>query len=151
LLGAAGILAYSEWPEHRFAGKTTFYSDDDGQTWFIDSVYKTTPFDHDGKQAVRAVIYSYDHGSKRFCAYLMRHNASDKKRLDDALAEAAREGKPASSITLFGNLKILNNMEVKQDGSGHSWVPVNSTAGADVVNAGLIDHNDGTLDVVYAE
>jgi hypothetical protein len=56
LLLASGYLTYSEWPEHHFSGKTAFYSDDDGQTWFIESVYKTTPFDHNGRQATRARI-----------------------------------------------------------------------------------------------
>lgn len=151
LVGAAGILTYSQWPQHRFAGHTAFYSDDDGQTWFIDSVYKTTPFDHDGKQAVRAVIYSYDHGDKRFCAYLMRHKASDKKLLDDAIAEAAQQGKPPSSVTLFGSQQIQNDMEIKQPGSGHPWVSILGPEAADVMNATLQEHDDGTLDLVYAE
>jgi hypothetical protein len=31
-----------------------FYSDDDGQTYFVDEVDKLVPFDHNGKQAYRA-------------------------------------------------------------------------------------------------
>jgi hypothetical protein len=151
LLGAAFLLTYTEWPQHHFSGHTAFYSDDDGQTWFIDSVYRTTPFDHNGKQAVRAMIYSCDHGNTKFCAYLLRHKASDKKRLDDALAEATREGKPPSSITLFGDQGIQNGMEIKQPGSGHPWVSILGPQGLDVTNAVLKDHDDGTLDIVYAE
>jgi hypothetical protein len=96
LLAAGGVLAYTQWPQHRFAGKTAFYSDDDGQTWFIDTVYKSTPFDHNGKQAVRAVVYSCENGKTKFCAYLMRDTPEDKKRLDDALATAAHAGNPPS-------------------------------------------------------
>jgi hypothetical protein len=151
LVGAGALLAYTEWPQHHFSGRTEFYSDDDGQTWFIDSAYKATPFDHNGKQAVRAVIYSCNHGGTKFCAYLMKHGDSDKKRLDDAAAEAAKTGQTASLVSAFGSLGVQNNMMVKQPGSGHPWVPVLGKAGADVVNAGLKDHDDGTLDIVYAE
>lgn len=151
LLAAAGILVYTQWPEHHFSGKTAFYSDDDGQTWFIDSVYKATPFDHNGKPAVRAIIYSYDSGSKRFCAYLMRDKASDKKLLDDAVAQAATQDKPPSSVTLFDDKRILNEMEIKEPGPGHNWVGILSQAGMDATNDSLAQHADGTLDIVYAE
>lgn len=151
-LGSAfGVIVYSQWPEHHFSGKSAFFSDDDGNTWFIDSVYKTAPFDHDGKQAVRAVIYSYDHGSKEFCAYLMRYKASDNKRLADALADAAKAGKPPSSVQLFEDKGILDSMEVKQPGPGHPWVAVLSPEGSDAANAVLKNYDDGTLDVVYPE
>jgi hypothetical protein len=151
LLAATGILAYSQWPRHQFSGKTGFYSDDDGQTWFIDSVYKTVPFDHDGKQAYRAVIYSCQNGKTQFCAYLMRHEAGDKKKLDDAVAQAAQQGKPPSSVGLFENKQILGEMEIKAPGPGHSWEPLSSQAGTDEINSVLANHNDGTLDIVYAE
>ena len=125
ILAAGGILTYTQWPQHHFSGKTAFYTDDEGQTWFIDSVYKTTPFDHDGKQAVRAVIYSYDHGGKQFCAYLMRDNPSDKKRLDGAVSGG---GQPRASRhhrwIYSSDLGILNNMQIKQPGPGHPWVPI---------------------------
>jgi hypothetical protein len=151
ILAAGGLVTYTEWPQHHFSGKTAFYTDDEGQTWFIDSVYKTTPFDHDGKQAVRAVIYSYEHGGKQFCAYLMRDNPSDKKRLDDAVATAAAAGKPPSSVDLFENQGILNNMQIKQLGPGHPWVPILGPDGSNVTTVGLESHDDGTLDIVYAE
>jgi hypothetical protein len=148
---AAGIIVYSRMPEHRFAGKTSFYSDDDGSTWFIDSYYKSTPFDHNGNQAVHAVIYSYDHGNKTFCAYLMRHSAADKKRIDDAVADAARQGKPPSSVGLFEDKGIANDMEIRQPGPSHPWVAVQGPDAQGVEDAVLKDHDDGTLDIVYAE
>ncbi len=151
LLTAAGILLYTQLPKHQFSGKTGFYSDDDGQTWFIDSVYKTVPFDHNGTQAYRAVIYSCQNGKVQFCAYLMRHNAQDKKRLDDALSQAVQQDKPPSSIGLFEDKGILDHMEVKAPGPGHSWEPLKSQAATDEINSVLANHNDGTLDIVYAE
>ena len=34
-----------------------FFTDDDGATWFADDAKKIPPFDHNGKQAVRARVY----------------------------------------------------------------------------------------------
>ena len=34
-----------------------FYTVDDGKSFFVDSVSKATPFDHGGKQAVRAYVF----------------------------------------------------------------------------------------------
>jgi hypothetical protein len=151
ILVAASVLAYTQWPEHRFAGKTSFYSDDDGQTWFIDSIYKSTPFDHNGKQAYRAVIYSCENGKTKFCAYLMRDRPEDKKRLDDAVAQAAQQGNPPSSVALFEDKGIINDMEIKQPGPGHDWVPSLSSKATNEINTSLAPHADGTLDIVYAE
>jgi hypothetical protein len=52
---------------------------------------------------------------------------------------------------MFGDQGIQNGMEIKQPGSGHEWVPVLGPQAADVTNAVLKDHDDGTLDIVYAE
>ena len=151
LIIAIAILAYTEWPQHHFSGKTAFYSDDDGQTWFIDSVYKTVPFDHNGKPAYRAVIYSCDNGKTKFCAYLMRHKAEDKKRLDDAVAQAAQQGNPPSSVTLFEDKTILDEMEIKPPGPGQNWISLLNPKATDEINTVLGPHADGTLDIVYAE
>jgi len=153
LLIAGSILAYTQWPEHRPKGGMAFYTDDDGQTYYVDSAYLVPPCDHDGKTAVRAMVYSYDGGHRQFCAFLERYTTDAKKRIDDAVAEAAREGKPPSSIALFGDPGIARSgLEIKLPGAGHSWVPSFGARGDAVMNQALKDHaNDPTLDLVIAE
>src|SRR2546429_9827812 len=51
--------------------KTAYYSDDDGRSTFVDEVDKLVPFDHGGKQAVRAFVYRCGSG-KPFVGYLTR-------------------------------------------------------------------------------
>jgi len=51
-----------------------YYTDDDGKTWFADSAFLIAPFDHNGKTAVIAEVYTYDNGSKQFCAYVAKYN-----------------------------------------------------------------------------
>ncbi len=48
----------------KYSVQGVLYSDDDGKTWFADSVYRVAPFDHNGKTAVAAQIYTYEDGRK---------------------------------------------------------------------------------------
>ena len=61
------------------AGKV-FYSDDDGKTWFLDDLTKGSPFDHDGKQAYRALVYRCP-GGQPFVAFLARFSDSQKAQM----------------------------------------------------------------------
>ncbi len=152
-LAIAGvILGYGVLPAHRIKGDKAYFTADDGQTWFLDSTYRTPPYDHDGNTAVRAMVYSYDHGDKAFCAYLMRYTDSAKKRLDDAIADAVGHGKPPSSVGLFNDLQLnRTGMEVKVPGAGHSWVLRDSPDGANAMNEGLAAHADSTSDMVIPD
>ena len=47
-----------------------FFTADDGQTFFTASAANVAPFDHDGKQAVKAIVYQCD--GKKFVAYMER-------------------------------------------------------------------------------
>jgi hypothetical protein len=122
LLFAGGYLTYTQRSPHRPAGDKAFYTVDDGRTWFLDSIYRTPPFEHDGKIAVRAMVYSYDHGSRLFCPAVERYTPEAKKTLDEAIAEADREEKPLSSISLFNSPATLDELEVKLSGPGREWV-----------------------------
>ena len=64
-----------------------FYSDDDGAHWFADDVTKVPPFDHNGKQAVRAKVYRCD--GKTFVNHMERYTPEAHKRLEQAYARAA--------------------------------------------------------------
>ena len=124
IVGAGFYLAYMQRPQVRPKGDQAFYTVDDGRTWFMDSIYKTPPFDHDGKVAVRAMVYSYDNGHATFCPAVERYTPDTKTTLDNAVAQANRDGKPLSSIALFSSPEvILDGMEVKLSGAGHDWVP----------------------------
>lgn len=118
-----GVLTRYFWPEKRPINGVNFYSDDDGRSWFVDTAWRVAPFDHDGKTAVMASIFSYDNGSKKFCAYLMEYRPEAKKQLDDAIADAARDGKPASSVTLFQDRTFREHgLMVKKPGAGNPWI-----------------------------
>lgn len=101
----------------------TYFSDDDGKTWFKDSSYNIAPFDHNGKTAVIAKIFNYDDGSKEFCAYLTEYTPSAKKRLEAALADAQSKGLPPNSVGLFHDHDFLvKAMQVKLPGANNPWL-----------------------------
>lgn len=120
---AIGILVYTHWPQRQADLNQVFYSDDDGQTWFADSTFKVAPFDHNGKPADIAEIYTYDDGKKQFCAYLARYTPDAKAQLEKALADAKAHGQPLGSVGLYHDRGFTQRgMEAKKPGAGHPWV-----------------------------
>jgi hypothetical protein len=91
-----------------------FYSDDDGQTFFVDEIGKVTPFTHNGKQAVRAYVFKC--GSTTFVGLLGRNTDAGKLQRDAKL--------------LGGDYKALMvsgakppTFEIKKPHGGN-WTPV---------------------------
>ena len=61
---------------------------DDGATYFPDDANKIPPFTKDGKEAVRARVFSCDGGKTKYVAYLERITPKAKAAID---ATALRE------------------------------------------------------------
>jgi hypothetical protein len=59
-----------------------YYSIDDGATFFADSNTLVPPFEYDGKQAVKAQVYSC--GQTKFVGYLIRYTPAAKSQLEAA-------------------------------------------------------------------
>jgi hypothetical protein len=124
LLVVAGVcLAYQFWPQRKVNHDIMFFSDDDGQTWFKDSFYQVPPFDHNGKTAVIAEVYSYDNGSKEFCAYLAKYTPEAKKKLEAALADATANNQPVGNVSLYHDHGFIDSgMLVKLPGPNQPWI-----------------------------
>jgi hypothetical protein len=89
-------------------GTKVYFSDDDGQTYFADDAAKVPPFDHGGKQAVRAHVVKCD--GKTFVNYLERFTPEGKKKME------AMGGKPpAGDPTAMDSIRNTG-MEVKRPG-----------------------------------
>lgn len=68
---SAGVWYMTRSTEYAAPTKA-FYTVDEGVNLFEEDVNKVTPFDHEGKQAVKAYVYTCDGGKTRFVAYLER-------------------------------------------------------------------------------
>jgi hypothetical protein len=123
---AAVSMAYQLWPQKHYSSTLTYFSDDDGNTWFLDSVDNVPPYDHDGKQAVRAVIYSYDNGSKKFCGYLMRFGPSVEKSVQAAIVAGAKKQPPETPQGIMNGIEFNASWEVKKPNSTDPWFRITS-------------------------
>jgi hypothetical protein len=108
----------------------SYYTDDDGQTFFEDSVYKFPPFDHDGKTAYLATIGVT--GGHKFVAYVSRYKPEDIKQLQAEYDRLTKNGEPLQHDMLTLIVRLGANMEVKLPGSGHPWIPAYKTGSLDV-------------------
>jgi hypothetical protein len=113
-LAAIAIWSHFRSPEARNSGKT-FFSDNDGQTWFLDSDQLIPPFDHNGKQAVAAKVYRCG-WSKPFVGFLEKY--SDAQR---ALVEQSRQSQLNHDATARTPMVLETSMDVKKPGDPN-WV-----------------------------
>lgn len=128
LVMVAGLLiAYQLHSQQSLAGNpaASFYSDDDGATWFTDSVYKFPPFDHNGRVAVRA--YVFESNGKRFVGLLGRYTPATVKLLRDRYADVQQGRAKLSDLdpVLMSDSTRMNGTEVKLPGPSQQWLPFN--------------------------
>ena len=62
----------------------SYYTVDDGKTFFVDASNKIPPFMKDGKQAVRAHVFTCDGGKTKFVGYLEMYTPQEKAMLEQA-------------------------------------------------------------------
>jgi hypothetical protein len=124
LIAATVQAAYFLRPTAKHQSATgTFYTDDDGQTYFMESIYKFPPWDHNGKQANIAVVYSSSSG--KFVAYQVRYTAAAQKELQDLYAKAQRGECPLADVNRLMTTQRIGfvGREVKMRGT-NKWVPM---------------------------
>jgi hypothetical protein len=59
-----------------------FYTTDDGATLFTDDWMKVPPFDHDGKVAVKALVFTCNNGQTHFVQYLYKYSDQAKQQIE---------------------------------------------------------------------
>jgi hypothetical protein len=92
----------------------SFYSDDDGATYFADDATKIPPFDHNGKKAVRAQVFQCGNNPP-FVGILQRYTADAKAKM-----EKARSGKPGDVV--MEDFEITG-LEIKKPKTGDTgWI-----------------------------
>ncbi len=79
ILAANGWMLWRSFGNSASGGKTeqSFFTTDDGASYFAEDANKLTPFDHDGKEAVRAHVYALN--GKKWVAYLERYTTKGRE------------------------------------------------------------------------
>lgn len=107
-------------PDSGSAPNKAYYSDDDGKTTFVDSIDRVPPFDHNGKTAVRALVYTIDDHRTSFVGCLERYTPEAARRLN-ASHDAVAAGKPATADPASPAFAI-EGTEFKKPGDP-KWLP----------------------------
>jgi hypothetical protein len=106
------------------SGTREFFSDDDGKTFFVDDRAKLPPFDHNGKPAYRARVYTCDGGKTKFVGWLERYTPEAKKIVEGQVKAGA--GSTGGGPIL---LEDQSGVQVKKAGTGEKgWVSNNDPA-----------------------
>ena len=67
-----------------------FYTTDEGKTTFAENMYRVTPFTHEGKEAVEAIMYKCENGEP-FVLFLERYPDPDRQRMKDWTPEQVKK------------------------------------------------------------
>jgi hypothetical protein len=95
-----------------------YFSDDDGASYFADSIDQIPPFDHNGKPAVIAYVFTCGSGSP-FIGYLERFTPRGVKALQQARGNGANSAR-SDPITL--EVQQQNDTEYSLPGKGdNGW------------------------------
>jgi hypothetical protein len=97
---------------------SAYFSDDDGATYFADSISRIPPFDHDGKQAVSAEVFSCQNGQQLFIGFLRRFRGP-------------KQGQPVAPAVFPDETKAEVSLPLKGE---RGWMPVSSAAAVKIID-----------------
>ncbi len=118
-----------------------YYTSDDGKTYFADDASKVTPFDKDGKEAVRCYVFKCADG-KPFVAYLERLEKTSKEKYN-AARQQAKKGEMVIDLELIQ----MEGMEIKKPGDA-KWTKRISAEGDRISQVNCPDGNNAALNIV---
>lgn len=147
VVACLGLVAWS-WtsggePSRSSAGRA-FYTVDEGKSYFRDDSAKTPPFEHEGRQAVRALVYRC--GDREFVGVLVRYAAQPL-----ASRGGSTRGKQGSAGAGPGTAEVKPSpmgMEIKRPGETN-WVrQYGSKEAMEIMRVRCPDGSSGTPVVV---
>jgi len=134
LFVTAAFGLYSARTPHIELSDRAYFSDDDGQTYFVDDAKKVAPFDHNGHAAVAVHVFDCGNG-KQFVGYVERAiNDSAKAAVEKDRAEiaAATLARPTAGPDADLVIQMQKNLEVKRPGEA-KWVGRDSDQAAAIL------------------
>ena len=125
------------------AAGLSFYTTDDGTTWFADRVELIPPFKKDGKDAVRAYVYRGSDGHE-FVSHLERYTADAKRALAALDKLTPQERATEDPASLAGG---LDGVEVKRP-KDKVWVRASDPRGQQLMQPRSPDGKTEGLQIV---
>ena len=129
-------------PDSASDSERAFFTVDDGKTWFIDAASQLAPFQHDGKEAVRA--YVIECNGKRFVNHLERYTPDGKQAML-RLRDIVKHGPPPGQLVAAAQQR---GREVKRPGDT-TWTATNAPTADAIVALKCPDGASGEPTVVF--
>ena len=129
-------------PESGGMGSKVYFTEDDGKNYFAVDAKNIPPFQHDGKEAVRA--YVYECNGKRFVNHLERYTP-EGKQASLRLREAVKHGPPPGALVAAAQQR---GREIKRPGETN-WIPSNSPAAEAIITPKAPPGASGEATVVF--
>lgn len=124
---AAAVYSAMEGPRAGVGAATqVFYSDDDGKSYFADDALKVSGFDHNGRAAVKAYVFSG--GGKSFVGYLERLTPEAQAAMA-TLRQNAKKGPPDAKL----QRAAADGTQIKRPGDSR-WVGRNSAEAIAIIS-----------------
>jgi hypothetical protein len=88
---------------------------------FAEDATRIPPFDHNGKPAVRAYVWTTDGGKTRFVTHFTRFTPDAKKRLDALVAASTQKGFTPLQVAgaISGDVSFNGGLETKLAGQAN--------------------------------
>lgn len=137
-MGAVYVYAQLTGNAREFAPAPTqaFATVDDGKTYFTVPADQLPPFQHDGKTAYGAEVFSCDGGKTTFVGFIRRYSDRAKATITEARNRPGPTGRPMPP------LDFIDGVEVKRPGES-GWVKVNDVSRAPAVMAARCPDGSG--------
>lgn len=110
----------------------SFFSDDDGKTFYVDDVTNIPPYEHNGKKAYRARVYEVKGSTQRFVGYLEGYDEKSKKHIEEEIQKGQTPALAMQGVDIL----------VKKPGPG-KWVKVGSMVSPEAVHVVTVTSPDG--------
>lgn len=89
------LIVYQLWPASPIQPiSQAFYTIDEGKTWFVEDIEKVPPFQHNGKEAVRAHVFVCGESGQKFVGWMEKFTPDAKKKLDDLYSKSSGKRPP---------------------------------------------------------
>lgn len=145
LLVAGGYIFWSGGLEsNRAIVRNTFYSDDDGATYYAGNGSDVVANQRRAKPAYRAAVFESEGGGGRFVGYLTRFQSQSLDAIDAAQAKVEQAKQKASSVNDPEVQKAIEasgaaqqaavaQSQVKRPGNKSEWILADSAAGLEIM------------------
>jgi hypothetical protein len=141
---AMGLIIWQVIRGNNLPPGKSYFTTDDGMSFFELTNDNVPPFKHEGKTAVRAYVFSCDGGKTRFVGFLERFTPDAKKTIEAAL-------KHPNEDTIDGQGAIQTGAQVKLPRTGNDdskWILRDSPEGQALMDSVKCEHETDVLEPI---